>query len=113
MSDKVDFVDARINGEDVRFRIDRKYAGFWEPTGGWFATMQRLLSGNWSVNDVTMTLQRAHPSFSRALADVPRAVERMGAATYAPLAATVIAAALAGIDPEAATWSDEDDSDAA
>lgn len=109
MTDKVDFVDAHFNGDDVRFRLDRKYAPMLEPHGGWHSRMRRLADGNWLIPDVSDTLHRAHPSINGAVNDVPRALEKNGAAIYAPLAMMVIAAALAGVDPDAAKWSDEDE----
>lgn len=114
MTEKVDCVDARFNGADVHFRLDRKYAPMLEPHGGWHARMRRLADGNWLIPDVSDTLHRSHPSINGAVNDVPRALEKNGAAIYAPLAMIIIAAALAGIDPDAARWSDEeDDADAA
>lgn len=109
----VDYINARFNGADVRFHLKReRLAAFEGLTGSAFALMRRITGGTWTVEDIRTVLRFSYPNGFGQLSDntpIGRAIKKHGAATYAPLCAMVLTAALAGLPEASANFSDEDD----
>lgn len=108
----VGYVDATLKGKTFRLQIPRAYMEFPHPAdalrnlegtvGSLLLCLRRFGDGEWRSSDVTCVLEQAagwnkRKAFAAAWSDL----SLMG---LAPLAALVIEAHLAGLDPERAVW---------
>lgn len=127
-----DAITARFNGHDVTFRIPRDYLPHFEAAhGSAYALYRKIVAGAWSVAEIAAVLRFAsgellptkseapeHFAMRARLGEAARgekggdavasAFAARGPATYAPLAAAVLMAALMGVDEAEARFSDED-----
>ena len=131
MTDLVSHVDAVYNGKRHRFELKRNHLAAFEAALGdsAYAAMRRFVDGTWRFRDVELTLSFAHSGATDAeemlaaiMATMPdtstapflhhteftvsRVLKKHGPATYAELAASVLVAALMGLQPEQAVFDD-------
>lgn len=103
----VNYVDAKFGGKPVRFRLAPKSIGFFEEMyGSARHILTRLLADQWKASDVINVLTWSNPDGLGAGQAVERVVSARPA-VYAPLAITVLVAALSGINADDANF-DED-----
>jgi hypothetical protein len=105
----VDFVAATIRGKPVKFRLGPKRLEAFEAMhGSAIAALSAFRGGRWTVADLRNVLAAAWPGKAAwtgtAHAEIEAAFAANRPATYAPLATLILAAALAGIREEDATF---------
>ena len=101
----VDYVDAVFGGASVRFQMGpRRLEVFEAMHGSARASLSRFLTNAWNVGELKAVLRSAHPDMFGSISAIDDAIAARKPMTYAPLATSILVAALAGLEPETATF---------